>query len=233
MKKLLGLLTLTAALSLGSLLPAEALEHYDNNETMSNIVFSDSLLFDKGLVGSYLANADGSRQVYFGKWNRQKNGLLNLIFQEKHTYNTLNELTSKTLISQNVVLRKQGRQLTVVKQDGGDVVKGNVYHNGEYAWGNDAYMSKYMLQQYLNNQGLATEVKEIPALTRLLDEECRALVERNLQNATGAGMWYEAHNGQIYYVESDPKAIYVLKGRSLENLAQGEEMVRNQFGCDL
>lgn len=233
MKKLLGLLTLTAALSLGSLLPAEALEHYDNNETMSNIVFSDSLLFDKGLVGSYLANADGSRQVYFGKWNRQKNGLLNLIFQEKHTYNTLNELTSKTLISQNVVLRKQGRQLTVVKQDGGDVVKGNVYHNGEYAWGNDAYMSKYMLQQYLNNQGLATEVKEIPALTRLLDEECRALVERNLQNATGAGMWYEAPNGQIYYVESDPKAIYALKGRSLENLAQGEEMVRNQFGCDL
>ena len=133
MKKLLGLLTLTAALTFGTLMSAEALEHYDNNDTMSNIVFSDSLMFDKGLVGSYQANTDGSRQVYFGKWNRQKNGLLNLIFQEKHSYNALNELTSKTLVSQNVALRKQGRQLIVVKQDGGDVVKGNVYHNGEYA----------------------------------------------------------------------------------------------------
>ena len=65
--------------------------------------------------------------------------------------------------------------------------------------------------------------------TKNLDKEMQAMVKNSEQSAAGKGIWLQTEENDfitgVYYVESDPKAIYRLNGKSLEQLDTGERLV--------
>lgn len=213
MKKLMSALAFAGALTFAGLMPsAEALVPYQGPDG-NCLVFAESLSDASGYAMKSYPNL-----CYIGKWQRQPNGKIIIVFDKEYVKDDSGKVIGNSKVNLPYFVSMNQNELLVTTSEN-SAEPPQSYFRAEYAWGNDKLMASYMLVDYLKAQGsFAGKVAIVGSRANTLNAEMQAMVNRNEQNATGTGHWLKVTRNdsvKYYYVESDPRVIYEQVGNSL------------------
>lgn len=201
---------------------AEALDHFHAENNDRTLIFSDSLAFNSGLVEDCRYLKNGRKILNLGHWQRDvKKDTIIISYDKEVLLDASGKITKQYSSKRSQKVLAKVNQLSVIEENGRVLKKGITLNSHEYVWGNDQVMASYMLEEYIKTIS-KINVIIMPCYDQFsyLDEEIQAMLRSRENSANGVGAWLQTEeNGFItgvYYVESDPKAIYKKVGRSLE-----------------